>query len=30
MNDLWIKPMAVALLSALAAGLATLAHAQER
>ena len=30
MNDLWIKPMAVALVSALATGLATLAHAQER
>ena len=30
MNDLWIKPMAVALLSALATGPAVLAHAQER
>jgi pimeloyl-ACP methyl ester carboxylesterase len=30
MNDLWIKPTTVALLSALATGLAALAHAQER
>jgi pimeloyl-ACP methyl ester carboxylesterase len=30
MNDLWIKPMAVALVSTLATGLAALAHAQER